>query len=551
MEIVMEFFQTNHMHLYIAIFLSVLNGTLLAFLSTKFLQVLQQAGYKMKGYITWLRGTRYKYLSRLFTLALLSGFCALVTNTLLDVYHKETLFSYIGLVFYFYFAAVFIINLVKEPNKVPLVKTKRIGRLFGLLFLIYSGLTFILIALSTEFLLLLRFGIITLTPILVPFVVMFGFYLILPLELLINAVYVFKAKRKLKKMPHLLKIGITGSFAKTSNKFILEKMLSKKYKTLSSPHSYNTPLGLTRVILQQLNPSYEVFIAELGAKKVGEIKELCQFIKPHHGILTSIGTQHLETFKTQENIAKTKFELADYIKNGFMIFNGDSAKCLEMFNKEDNPNRLLSFGSENKSGDAYCENVVCDENGTKFTLVLGDKKINCQTKLLGKHVCQNIAMCALLSFNLGVSVKDIKAAISELEAPKHRLEIVASSPELIVIDDSFNASVEGAKASLEVLGLFKDFKKVIITPGIVEMGKLETDANFNFGKEIAKVCDWAIVVNEINKAALQNGMLENGMKEENILYCENLAQANEKLKALELDKAVVLFENDLPDLFAY
>lgn len=544
----MNFFASNNIHLYIAVFLSVLNGGVLAFFSSKFLQVVQQAGYDMKGYYTWLRGTRYKYLSRLFTLGLLSIFCAVATNALLDVYHKDTMYSYFGILFYFYFSAVFIFNLVKEPAKVPLVRTKRIGRIFALLFLMYSVATFLLVAFSTEYLLLIRFGIITLTPIVVPFFVIAAFYMILPLEKLINKIYILRAKKKLEKL-NIIKIGITGSYAKTSTKFILEAMLAQKYKVLASPHSYNTPLGLTRVILNNLTPEHQIFVAEMGAKKVGEITELCNLVQPNHGILTSVGTQHLETFKTQENVAKTKFELAQSIKDGFMVFNGDNALCKQLFDKYTNPNKLITF-AQNK-GDAYCSKIKANQKGLTFTLHVGNEQIECQTSLLGVHNLQNIAMCAALANSLGISMEQIKTAIGTLKPSEHRLQILPSQNGMIVIDDSFNASVEGCKAAIDTIALFKGHQKVVITPGIIEMGALETTANFDFGAYMASVCNKVIIVGDLNQKAIREGLLSENFEEQNIYCVSTLDQAKQILQTFENNKTVVLFENDLPDLFVY
>lgn len=545
----MNFFSTSNPHMYIAIILSVLNGGILAFISAKFLQVIQQSGYKMQGFYTWLRGTRYKYLSRLFSLSLLSVFCAVVTIALLDVY-SEGYFSYSGLIFYFYFSAIFIFNLVKEPNKLPLVRTKRIGRIFSLLFLLFSLATFFLIALSTEYLPLIKFSIITLTPILIPFFVIFAFYLILPIELMINKYYITRAKNKLKKNPNLIKVAITGSYAKTTVKFILQKMIEKKYITLSSPHSYNTPLGLTRVILKDLKPNHQIFIAEFGAKKVNEIKELCHLIKPNHGILTSIGSQHLETFKTQENIIKTKLELADYIKDGYMIFNGDSKFIFDYYKDYQNTNKMITY-AENPNGFAHAKDIFLNQNGINFTLVIDDSEVKCKTKLLGKHSLQNIALCAAMAYKLGVSLSQIQEAISELVPFQHRMEILPAKSDMIIIDDSFNASSEGCEAALEVLKEFKDYQKIIITPGIVEMGKLDTTANYEFGKQIAKVCDKVIIVNDINLNSITKGLLENNFDNNSIFKAENLTQAQNKLQEIAKEKCVVLFENDLPDLFVY
>lgn len=546
----MEFFEAGNIHLYIAIFLSIVNSGLLTFSSSKFLQVIQQAGYDMKGYGTWLRGTRYKYVSRLFNLSLLSVACSLVTNALFDVYHSKAIYSYLGLIFYFYFSAVFILFLIREPNKMPLVKTKRISRTIGVLFVLYFLATFMLIAISTEYLAILRFGIITLTPLLVPYAVILAFYILLPLEKLINNYYINSAKRKLNKFDKIIKIGITGSYAKTTNKFVLKEMLSQKYKVVASPHSYNTPLGLTRVILTELSGDEDFFIAEMGAKKKGDIKDLCKLVKPDHAIITSVGSQHLETFKTIENIKETKFELVESVKDGYIVFNGNSAGAVELYEKCENPNKILTK-IKDESSFAYVSDVDVSNKGLKFKLHIDGQSVNCETKLLGEFNLENICMCASLAYKLGVSLEQIKNAIANLKPVAHRMELIETANGTLVVDDSFNASVEGSKAAIETISLFKDRTKVIITPGIIEMGKLETTVNQELGKQIAKAFDYVIIVNEINAKALQVGLEQENFDKEKIFVVQNLEEANEKLASLNLDAPVVLFENDLPDLFTY
>ena len=545
----MDFFEPTNIHPYIAIFLSILNGGLLCFTSSKFLQIIQQSGYHIKGYNTWLRGTRYKYISRLISLGLLSVACALVTNALFDVYHSEAIYSYFGLIFYIYFSAVFIVNLVKEPNKTPLVKTKRITRNLSALFIFYSAITFVLISLSTEYIPLLRFAVITITPIFVPFAVVVVFCMLYPIEAIINSVYIANAKNKLKKYKNLIKIGITGSYAKTTNKFILTKMLSKKYKTLCSPQSYNTPLGLTRVILGELNNDYEVFVAEMGAKKKGEINQLCKLVNPDHAIITGIGSQHLESFKTQQNITNTKFELAQHVdkKSGIVVYNGANQLCVSLYEKSQNPNKIVT---EKNNKYCFAEIIKIDNKGLKFKLNIDGKSQVCTTNLLGQHNLQNICMCATLAYKLGVSLENIATAVSELEPVQHRMQMINSGTNLI-IDDSFNASVEGCRAAFATLALFKNNTKVIITPGIVEMGKYETQVNVELGEEMAKVCDYCIIVNEINKNAIVQGLEKQNFDQDKIICVETLNDATEALTNLALSDAVILFENDLPDIFNY
>lgn len=544
----MTFFQISNTHLYIAILLSVLNAWLLLKFSLKFLQVIQQSGYKIGRYIAWAKTTRYKHITSLAILGAVSFLFALVFNILLDSIQINSMFSYFGLICYMVFSVRFCFKIKRQQNKLPLVKTKRVWRWVVVLGVLYFTSSLCLIAVLTEYVSVVRFGVIAALPIFVPFFVVVGFYLVLPLEVLIGKSYIRKAKKTLAKYKSLKIVAITGSYGKTSNKFILKEMLGTQFSVVASPSSFNTPLGLTRTILNDLKPHHEFFIAEFGAKKQGEIKELCKMIKPHHGLITAVGSQHLETFKKLETIKKTKFELAEYIKEGCFGFNGNNQTAKELFINYENKNKFLTF-SKDESGFAYCKEIKPSYSGTSFVLIVDGKKIKASTKLLGEFNLENIALCAGLAFKLGVSLKNIKKAIENLQPIKHRMQIVSEDKNYVVIDDSFNASVEGAKAAVETLSLFEGYTKIVITPGIVEMGKLDNDANFGFGKQIAKVCNFAIVVNQTNKHALMQGMIGGGMDKQNILFCNTLKEATEKIADLKAEKTVVLFENDLPDLF--
>ena len=126
----------------------------------------------------------------------------------------------------------------------------------------------------------------------------------------------------LQSCSNITVIGITGSYGKTSVKFYLNKLLSAKYNVLMTPESFNTPLGVVKTIRTSLKATHEIFICEMGAKNINDIKEICDIVHPKHGVITSIGPQHLESFKTVENVVKTKFELADAIdKNGMVFLN--------------------------------------------------------------------------------------------------------------------------------------------------------------------------------------------------------------------------------------
>ena len=537
----MEFFNGNNLHLFIAIIISAINGGLMCFAGAKFLQVIQLSGYKIKGYRAWLKDSKAQYIGRLAILCFLSVACVLVTNALLDGYGEY--YSYVGLIFYFYFCTVFIINVFRLPQKTPLKQTKRMNRLTSLVFLVMSGITFVLIAVFSEYVPPVKFGIVAITPIFLPLIVPICHFICVPVEFIFRQFYISKAKKKLKKHPNLIKIGITGSFGKTTTKHILNVMLSKKYNVCMSPHSFNTPMGLTKVINSYLKPEHEVLITEMGARQIGDIAYLCKLIKPKHAIITSVSNQHLATFKTKENVYKAKKELVDSIQDGIISFNANNPGSKKMF--EDCQKEKVLCGLNDDKYFANISNINTSSQGSTFDLTINGKTTTCTTKLLGLHNLEDIAISAGLAYKLGVRLSEIKNAISHLKPVAHRLELVSENG-LTIIDNSYNSSVESSKSSLETLKLF-DGEKIVVTPGLVELGEEEYNANVNLGYQISQVAQKVIIVNTINQKAIEEGLRKGNFDAKNILMCETLDDAKEELKKIVSVGSVILFENDLPD----
>ena len=536
----MQFFSGDNPNLYIAIALSVLNGLLMCFASYKFFQMIQLSGYKLKGYFIWLKDTKAKYVSRMILLSLLSAFCVLTTNALFNVY-GNAMYSYIGLIFYFYFCIVFIINLYSAPKKIPLKNTSRMTRLNIAMFFFVALLSFFLIAISTEYFGFIKFGILCFVPLFVPLIVPFVHWFVWPLERFIISRYRFKAEHKLKKMPNLIRIGITGSFGKTSTKYILNTLLSQKYKVCMSPHSFNTLPGLSKVVNNYLSPDDEIMIAEMGARNVGDIKALCDFIHPKYGLITGVGTQHLLFFKTQENILKTKNELIESLgEDGVAFFNSFNEGSKKLYDRCTLKDKTL-VGSINFNA----KDIKYDQTGTTFTLIIDKDRIPVTTSLIGKHNVENILLCVAVALKLGLSKEQIVQGISLLKPIPHRLELLKVENGYI-LDDSYNASVEGSKVALEVLKQMPG-KKVIVTPGLVELGQMEYEENYELGKRIAKSADVVVIVNKVNFEALNSGLEANGFDMDNVYQAETLSKAKVLLGEILNGEHTVLFENDLPD----
>ncbi len=537
-------------YLIASIVLSILNCIIVVFMSYKFLHTYQLNNYHVGRLLNWYRNTNGRYFKRLTLISLLSLAGLMVTNILFHGYAHEV-FTFSGLIFYFVISAIFVKYESKIPKKKPLVLTARMKREYAVIILLTFGASLGIFKLNYDFLHLggviasLRFVFIAITPLLVPIIVFLSAVITAPFENINNRHYIKKAGRTLSERKDLIKIGITGSYAKTSVKKILATILSKKYKVKASPESFNTPLGITRSV-GTLKSDDEVFIAEMGARNIGNIKELCQMVEPQYGIITGISNQHLESFFNIGNVIKTKCELSDNLakRNGLTVVNGDTRYFEEL--KAKIKGEYLICGTENTSFDVYAENVTVTGEGSEFDLVFDNKKLHCTTKLLGKHNISNIVLATGLAYKLGVSDEQLVEAISELEPPKHRLNLMTTPNGMKILDDTFNANVDGVKHALELLSIY-DGRKIIVTPGLVELGADEKKANKNFGRDIAKVCDLVFLIGKTRSEPIKEGLIEEGFSEENILVYNSLSDAKREFKKYLCATDVVLLENDLPD----
>lgn len=380
-------------------------------------------------------------------------------------------------------------------------------------------------------------------------VIMVSNIIIRPVESMINRWYYNDAKKKLKQMPNLLIIGITGSYGKTSTKFFLNKLLSEKYNVLMTPESYNTPMGVIKTIRTSLKPIHQVFIVEMGAKQIGDIKEICDLVNPKIGIITAIAEQHLETFKNIQNVQKTKFELANALPtDGKAFLNADYATIKSY--TITNPVAKCYYSTEDKNLDYNAQNIVYTRLGTRFDIFRQQQKLcSVETKLLGKYNISNILACCAVADELGVEPNNIIFAVKGLQPVSHRLEIRTNSNGITIIDDAFNSNPYGASMALDVLSLVEGKKKIIVTPGMIELANKESFYNNEFGKQIANVCDYVILVGEKQTGPIYDGLIESKYDTKNIYVARDLNDATNNLKNIVSFGDVILYENDLPDTY--
>jgi UDP-N-acetylmuramoyl-tripeptide--D-alanyl-D-alanine ligase len=365
-----------------------------------------------------------------------------------------------------------------------------------------------------------------------------------PVERAVSSWYVNDARRIIRSMPGLVVIGVTGSYGKTSTKYFLQKLLSPKYNVLMTPGNYNTALGVVKTIRTLLKPVHDVFVCEMGARQAGDIKEICDIVKPRYGVITSIGPQHLESFGSIENIIETKFELADALPDdGILFLNFDNEHIRGQESRKE-----TVFYSASGGGDYNAREIEVSSAGSSFSVAFpGGYEGRFETKLIGRHNVSNITAAIAVADRLGVSAGDIGVCVRRLEAVPHRLQLI-DRKDIIIIDDAYNSNESGAKAALEVLGMFDGFK-ILITPGMVELGASGDMYNRRFGAQAGAICDYVALVGERGTGSVLAGLRDAAFPEEKIYIAPDVGRAFERIAALRSGGArkVVLIENDLPD----
>ena len=381
------------------------------------------------------------------------------------------------------------------------------------------------------------------------FVVFISCIINMPVEKLVYLHYKRMAQNKLNSINGLKIIGITGSYGKTSSKNILSDILNIKYNALATPKNLNTYNGLIMTVNNHMDKFCEIFIAEMGAYVKGEIAGLCKLVKPKYGILTKIGTAHLESFGSEQNIIDGKFELIESLpSDGFGILNGDDPKQVNY--KLKNNVKIIWVGIDNPDVDVRATNIKCNSKGTSFDVVFkgDDNEYHFETRLLGKHNVYNILEAIACGKEFGIDILDLIKAVKGVKTIEHRLELKKVS-NFHMIDDAYNSNPEGAKRALEVLSMM-DGLKVVVTPGMIELGDREDELNKEFGKQISKVADYVVLIGEVKTKSIREGLLESSFDKEKIIVFNDVREAFPFISGLVNNKEVyALFENDLPDTY--
>lgn len=513
--------------------------------SMEAMHMLQQNFYNENNrYIKWLRHN----LSKVFCIY---DFIPIVFFLFITIINDKSVTDFILIASMF----VYMYGIYNEykknkenQNKIPLKITGRIKRLFFTIILIYGIALMITVSMKDNLYISLMLILLSLLLGFIYYITYFASVLNIPFNKIEFNYYYRKAKKKLSEYQDLKVIGITGSYGKTSSKNILNEILSSKYITRATPKNYNTSYGLMMTINNYLDKFDEVLIAEMGAYTKGDIKALTDFVKPKYGILTIIGESHLETFKTIDNICQTKFELIESLpEDGLAILNMDDDHQVNYNLK--NKVRVKWIAIDNKNADIYASNIKCSKNGMSFDCFYKNEKISFKTRLLGVYNIYNILASVILALELGIDINDIKASVMNLKGTEHRLELKKLG-QMYMLDDAYNSNPIGAQGALDALSIMPG-TKVVVTPGMVELGSVEKEKNYEFGKSIAKVADYCLLVGEKRCKDIKKGLIDEGFNEDNIFIIKRVVDAYNIIDALKEENKDIyaLFENDLPDIY--
>lgn len=507
------------------------------------LMMMQQNSYRNERYMRWLKSSK-DTTSYARLIGLCVGLIALVKFS----------FPIMGLMLIGVFSVVSASLLIRKKYKKPLVWTKRAKRIYAATVSLATIITIGTAIITTNCDATLNNVIFSCSVCGVflycasHILIMTSIWLLNPIEKAINRKFYNEAAEILRSNANLKVIGVTGSYGKTSTKHYLERILSEKYDVLMTPGSFNTTLGVIRTVREMMKPYCEVFICEMGAKQLNDVKEICDLVNPSIGVVTAVGPQHLESFKTIENVQRTKFELVDALPNdGLAVVNNDFP---HIANREVNNVKCVRYAVSNPDkADFTAHDITYSPSGTQFTVSGNGNKYTFTTRLVGECNVSNLMAAVIVALHLDVPIDKIQYAIAKIEQVEHRLNMKRTAGGITIIDDAYNSNPSGSAMALDVLSSMSEGKRFVITPGMIELGEKQFELNKELGKKVAESVDVAIVVGEYNREAIVEGVKSVNNPNIQLITVATFAEAQQTMIGMAKAGDTVLYENDLPDTF--
>lgn len=434
----------------------------------------------------------------------------------------------------------------RTPAKKPLVMTARAWRLLSSTMAVDAGL----VAAGWCHTVSTGYAVLAILPLAAAVVLLVGRMLMEPVEAFIRRWFIRDAQRILAQYDPIV-IGVTGSYGKTSTKYFIEQLVQSQYRVLKTPGSYNTAMGITRTIREQLRPEHEVFVVELAENERGGFGHLLQIVPCDLSVVTSVGIQHLEEFGSTDVIERTMKDFVTMPQSGkTVILNGDDPVLAQVSSVQGKTLiRVCTNGSDATSG-LCADNIVAGPDGLAFEVRDPAKQQDYQfaTRVLGRYNVVNVLLALAVARHLDIPWEDLQVGVSLLKSPSHRLEVLATSPGVRVIDDAFNANPVGFAMAMEVLASFPP-RRILVTPGLVSLGKLEEAANREAGMQAGRAADLVVLVGARHTQPLRDGLIAAGFPEEAIVSAHSLDEVTRLIGEIVRPGDTVLFENDLPDTY--
>ncbi len=427
--------------------------------------------------------------------------------------------------------AIIIYKLIKKKLRRPVITKKAI--LTIILSILLEG---------TLFLIKRDWAIFFLLMIIRFFIISFVIWILNKLTTRVKKYLIKKATKKIAEQEDLIVVGITGSYAKSTVKKFLTEILSTKFKTICTPKNINTEIGVARFILKNNFSNYKIFVVEMGAYNIGEVKLICEMVKPRVGVLTAINEQHLSLFGSIKNTQAAKYELLRSLpKNGLAVTNADNSYCTELLSEVDALSTTFGLEEENNP-DILITNFKTSAEGTTFSYKYKNEERTVFSKILGDHNALNLGACILVADNLGMTTVEIDSAINNLT----RVTELKKYGNCTIINDSYNSNPQGFKAALNFLNTFSsDTKRIVITRGMLELAEKSNEIHELIGGEISFTADELVIITPDFSEPLRAGAVDKYKLSIKLIYdSDDLLKYFREIKN---NKSVILLENRIPE----
>lgn len=523
---------------------SVVAATVFSLATLQSLGALQQGGYKNGAYLRWLRKKENMTFNRLWVWALCLALATAVTSLSFSFLTTTGALA-ISAVPFAVLCGLFLHAEGKYALKVPIRRTPRLRRLFVCYWLVVASFCYAFIALlcflaewnGSALYALIAYVPFCATPVLLPFLLCLTNAIEGAVENARNARFVKRMGQVLDET-EIVRVAVVGSYGKTTVKRILTQLLSTKYSVVATPLSYNTPIGVARTVSQPDFAKKQVLIAEMGARKAGDIRELCDMVKPQYAVFTGVCEQHIETFGSLENVWAEKSEI---LRTNAVVVCGESVR--PFVERDSDLARTAKFADKE-----ICKNVRYGATETEFTLCVDGAETPVKVQLLGEAAVEDITLAVALAKEMGLTADEIARGLQGLTPVEHRLQLLENGG-VYILDDGYNCNIYGAKKALRALARFSG-KKYVVTPGIVECGVLHAQTNGALGALLAEGnFDLIVLVGDTLVTAVKNGYVAAGGDAEKLKTVKTLSAAQEELSQRLHAGDAVLFLNDLPDVY--